>query len=143
MSCPKRPLLAVVLLSAALAGCGSQSDESLPVSARLVGATGTSPGQIILSQTGEERIGVQTAPARGVPHRQIVVPYSALVYDPSGKTYVFVERSPLTFSEVPATVDHISGEAAYLTAGPKPGTKVVTVGAEELYGVQTGVLAQT
>ena len=77
------------------------------------------------------------------PSASVIVPYSALVYDPSGKTYVFMQRSPLTFVEVPATVDKIAGDSAYLTRGPTAGAAVVTVGAEELYGVQTGVLAQT
>jgi hypothetical protein len=41
------------------------------------------------------------------------------------------------------TVDHIAGSSAYLVKGPKPGARVVSVGAEELFGVQSGVLAQT
>ena len=73
----------------------------------------------------------------------MIIPYSAVIYDPSGKTYAFTNTAPLTFVEVPITVDHISGNSAYLTTGPKAGAKVVSVGAEELYGVQTGVLAQT
>ena len=71
------------------------------------------------------------------------MPYSAVIYDPSGKPYVFTNIRPLTYVEVPITVQRISGNSAYLTAGPPAGAKVVTVGAEELYGVQTGVLAQT
>jgi hypothetical protein len=168
MSFATRPVLAAVLFGAVLAGCGSQVESSPPAPARLVGATGTTPGQIILSQLGKDRIGLQTAAAQSVPAAppivktrvvagvkhttstpapppadKVIVPYSALVYDPSGKVYVFTQRSPLTFVEVPATVDRISGNSAYLTVGPKPGVKVVTVGAEELYGVQTGVLDQT
>ncbi len=150
MSFVTRPVIAAVLLGVVLAGCGSEHDASTPASARLVGATGSSPGQIIVSQLGKERIGLQTAPVQSVSAApgprsadKVIVPYSALVYDPSGKTFVFLQRSPLTYIEVPATVDRISGGSAYLTVGPKPGTKVVTVGAEELYGVQTGVLDQT
>jgi multidrug efflux pump subunit AcrA (membrane-fusion protein) len=77
------------------------------------------------------------------PPSTVTVPYSSLIYDPSGKTYVFTNIRPLTYVEVPITVDHISGDAVYLKTGPKPGARVVSVGAEELYGVQTGVLAQT
>ncbi len=168
MSFTTRPVLAAVLLGAVLAGCGSQAESTPPSPARVVGATGTSPGQIILSQLGRERLGLQTEAAESVPAAppivkttivagvkhttstpappsadKVIVPYAALVYDPSGKVYVFTQRSPSTFVEVPATVDRISGNAAYLTGGPKPGVKVVTVGAEELYGVQTGVLDQT
>jgi multidrug efflux pump subunit AcrA (membrane-fusion protein) len=72
-----------------------------------------------------------------------VVPAGAVVYDPSGKTYVFTSPEALKYTEVPITIDHFAGNSAYLRAGPRPGTAVVTVGAEELLGVQTGVLAQT
>ena len=165
----KRPVaVAALVLGIAVAGCGTQQDASIAPSARLVGATGSSAGQIILSQLGKEHLGLQTAAVKAVPtpapietttvvggvkhttstpaprpSASVIVPYSALVYDPSGKTYVFTQRSPLTYTEVPATVDRIDGDSAYLSVGPKAGDAVVTVGAEELYGVQSGVLAQT
>ena len=164
-----RPLAAAaVLLGIGLAGCGASSEPSIPVSSQLVGQTATSPGHIILSPLGAQRIGVRTASAQAVPTpppivtttivrgvktttstpapkpaASVIIPYSAVVYDPSGKTYTFTNTGPLTYVEVPIAVDHISGTSAYLSTGPKPGTKVVSVGAEELYGVQTGVLAQT
>jgi hypothetical protein len=168
-----RPLAiaaAAVSLGAALCGCGGSSTPSVPVSGRLVGASSTSPGQIVLSALGAQRIGLQTARATavrapatvtktttvaGVKHTTtihpaappgsptVIVPYSALIYDPSGQVYVFSNTATLTYVEVPITVDRVSGNDAYLVKGPKPGTAVVSVGAEELYGVQTGVLAQT
>jgi hypothetical protein len=68
---------------------------------------------------------------------------SAVVYAPSGTAYAFVKTAPLTYSEVTVTIDHISGASVWVRRGPRAGETVVTVGAEELYGVQTGVLAQT
>jgi hypothetical protein len=146
MTFAKSPLVAVaVVLGAVLSGCGSSAQPTIPASGVLVNHTATSPGQIILSQLGAQRIGVQTAPAQAAPKAgaRIVIPYSAVIYDPSGKTYAFTNTLPFTYVEVPISIDHIAGNYAYLTRGPKPGAKVVTVGAEELYGVQTGVLAQT
>jgi hypothetical protein len=171
MSLHKRPLAAIVVaIAAAVAGCGSSSTPSIPVSGRLVGASATSSGQIVLSQLGAQRIGLQTAKATaaptpaavtkttivaGVKHTTtvhpappagsptVIVPYSALIYDPSGRTYVFTNTGPLTYVETPITVAQITGNSAYLAKGPKPGASIVTVGAEELFGVQTGVLAQT
>ena len=140
----KRSLAAiVVLLGAVIAGCGSTAAPSVPASAVLVNAGPKSPGQVILSALGAQRIGVQTALVQDAHRSTVVVPYSAVIYDPSGKPYVFTNIRPLTYVEVPITVQRISGNSAYLTAGPPAGAKVVTVGAEELYGVQTGVLAQT
>jgi hypothetical protein len=140
----KSPLvaIAVVVVGAALAGCGSSAQPNIPASGVLVNQTATSPGQIILSPVGAQRIGVRTSSARqSAPY--LVIPYSAIVYDASGKTYAFTNTRPLTYVEVPISIDHIVGNSVYLTRGPKAGAKVVTVGAQELYGVQTGVLAQT
>jgi hypothetical protein len=140
----KRSVAAVVvLLGAAVAGCGSSAAPLIPASGMHVNASPTSPDQVILTALGAQRIGVQTAPVRAAPRSVVVVPYSAVIYDPSGKAYVFTNVRPLTYVEVPVDVRQISGNSAYLTAGPQPGAKVVSVGAEELYGVQTGVLAQT
>jgi hypothetical protein len=165
----KRPLAAIVVLfGVGLAGCGSSSAPSIPVSGQLVGESATSPGHIILSQLGAKRIGLQTAVARPVPApapivtttvvrgvkhtttvpgpkpaAAVIIPYAAVIYDPSGKTYAFANTAPLTYVAVPITVQSISGNSAYLSTGPAAGAKVVSVGAEELYGVQTGVLAQT
>lgn len=75
--------------------------------------------------------------------REVTVPYSGVVYAPSGQTYVFSNPARLTYAEVRITVNHISGSVVFLNGGLTPGTRIVTVGAEELYGVQTGVLAQT
>jgi hypothetical protein len=136
-----------LLLAVGLAACGSVSEPSIPASGKLVGQSATSPGRIVLSVLGAQRIGVQTAVAKRVrtatSAARVVIPYSAVVYDPSGKTYAFANTAPLTYVEVPITVDHIGGNQAFLARGPKAGAKVVSVGAEELYGVQTGVLAQT
>jgi hypothetical protein len=134
--------LAAVLFGCALAGCGGSSSHSAPAAGRLEQVPGRSVGKIVLTQLGAQRIGLQTAAARAAG-TSVVMPYSAIVYDSSGQTYAFTNVAPLTYVEVPITVEHISGEAAYLLKGPAPGTNVVSVGAEELYGVQTGVLAQT
>jgi hypothetical protein len=169
MSFATRPLAAIaVLLGAVLAGCGSTSTPPVPVSGQLVGATGTSPGHITLSALGAQRIGLQTVVTQAVPTpppivkttvvagvkktiripaprpaASVIIPYSAVIYDPSGATYAFANTAPLTYVEVPITVQQIAGNLAYLSTGPKAGAKVVSIGAEELYGVQTGVLAQT
>ena len=81
---------------------------------------------------------------RGPARRRSSSLLGAIVYDPSGKTYAFTQPVAAdATSRCRSTVDHISGDSAYLSRGPQAGTQVVTVGAEELYGVQTGVLAQT
>ena len=64
-----------------------------------------------------------------------VVPYSAVLYDPQGKTWVYTSPEPLVFVRQPIVVDFIEGDRAVLKEGPAVGTEVVTAGGAELYGV--------
>lgn len=135
-------------LAVAAGGCGSSNRGAGPgtPTSRLVRVPGSPAGKIILTATGAERIGVQTVSARRAPAAAgagVTVPASSIVYDPSGRTFAFTESAPLTYSEVRVSVDHFGGAVVYLRRGPKPGSRVVTVGAQELLGVQTGVLDQT
>jgi hypothetical protein len=136
-----------VALTAAIAGCGSSAQAPIPASSKLVHVAGSPAGRILLTAQGAQHLGLQTATVSSAPGGSttatVVVPFSAVIYAPSGQTYAFTNPAALTFEEVPITIDHIDGNSAFLSRGPQPGSRVVTVGAEELYGVQTGVLAQT
>lgn len=147
MRTPRHALTAALLLAAlALSACGSTAKTSIPASGRLVSIPGSTTGEIVLTQVGADRIGIQTTTVvRSVSarHPTVTIPYSSLVYAPDGSTYAFTAKSPLVFTEVPVTVDHIQGDSVVLANGPKAGSRVVAVGAEELLGVQTGVLEQT
>ena len=69
-----------------------------------------------------------------------VVPQSAVVYGLRGETWVYtLTETPLTYEQHPVTVDIMEGGMAVLSDGPPLGTEVVTVGAMELYGVETGL----
>jgi hypothetical protein len=67
-----------------------------------------------------------------------VIPYSALLYEPDGSTAVYVNTGPLIYTLSFISVDHIAGDQVYVSNGLAPGMRVVTVGAEELLGVQNG-----
>jgi hypothetical protein len=68
-----------------------------------------------------------------------VVPYAALLYGVNGETWVYTNPEPLVFVRQPIVVDHIEDDLAILSEGPEVGTAVVTVGAAELFGAETGV----
>ena len=55
---------------------------------------------------------------------------------------IYAVTGPLTYTLVPVTVTSVQGNQVYLT-GLAPGTTVVTIGGEELLGVQDGVAVQT
>lgn len=68
-----------------------------------------------------------------------VVPYAAVLYGVHGETWVYGNPEPLVYVRQPIMVDYIEGDVAFLSEGPPVGTEVVTVGAEELFGTETGV----
>jgi hypothetical protein len=98
--------------------------------------------RVTLTPRAVERLGIQTKPVLagkvGNATRR-VVPYGALLYDAKGDTWVYVNPAPLDYVREPVTVDHIEGDQAVLSDGPPAGTRVVSVGAAELYGTETGV----
>jgi hypothetical protein len=132
-----------------LSACGGSAAPTVTSPARLERVPGSSTGRIVLTPVGAERIGLRTATVghsakrgrKGPP--RMTIPFSAIVYAPNGRAYAFVSPRRLVFREVALSVDHIAGGVAYLKRGPPPGTRVVSVGAEELFGVQTGVLEET
>ena len=104
-----------------------------PAHVEAIGNTGLS--RVILTQRAAVRLGLDTAVvrARGA---QVVVPYSALLYDENGKTWVYTRPKRLTFVRAPVTVAMIRRDDAILSAGPRAGTLVATVGAAELLGAE-------
>lgn len=76
-----------------------------------------------------------------VPHpdsgkAQKVIPYSAVLYDPSGNSWTYTNPEPLVFVRHRIEVEYIEGDRAVLLQGPDTSTKVVTAGAAELFGVE-------
>ncbi len=75
----------------------------------------------------------------GAGKPQKIVPYSSVLYDVRGNTWVYINPKPLVFVRHAIKVDFIEGDNAVLTDGPAIGTKVVSVGAPELFGAETGI----
>ena len=68
----------------------------------------------------------------------LVVPWAAILHDIQGNTWVYESIAPQTFARRRVQVVRIVGGDAVLASGPKPGTKVVTDGAAELFGTEFG-----
>ena len=135
--------LLIIVVAAGLAGCGrTTAPASQPPPAHVAeGSHGTV--SVVLTSQGAQRAGIQTAvAARGALRGQAVIPYSALLYQSDGSSVIYTVTGPLTYTLVPVAVASIQGNDVYLT-GLAPGTAVVTVGGEELLGVQDGVGVQT
>jgi len=135
------PLAVAVLIGVGmlvLAGCGGSADEAASEPATVEAIAGTDLSRVILTSKAAERLDIQTAQVRGSAKKRTVIPYSAVLYDPSGATWTYTSPKHLVFVRQDISVDRIDGDVAILSAGPPPGTAVVTVGAPEIWGVEYG-----
>lgn len=90
--------------------------------------TGLRPGQ---------RVSVRVPLAAGVEH--LVVPRGAVLFDALGGSWVYEAKGGGVFARQRITLIDTVGETAVLGQGPTPGTRVVTMGAAELFGTEFGV----
>ena len=123
---------------ARILGLGGQEDLIAPAQApppgqaggggaryyRLDGST-VHPGQKLRVQLAQKGGG-----------QKETVPYSAVIYWIDGGAWVYTQIAPLTFVRAPIVIDEVDGDTAVLTSGPPAGTKIVSVGGEELLGTE-------
>ncbi|MDA2927738.1 efflux RND transporter periplasmic adaptor subunit [Acidobacteria bacterium AH-259-G07] len=88
---------------------------------------GLKPGErvsVAISMLGEEEC--------------LQVPWSSILYDIHGGTWVYEQIEPLVYSRKRVSVERVTGSFACLASGPPPGTPVVSAGAAELFGTEFG-----
>lgn len=83
-----------------------------------------------------QRLGV-TIPLSNA-RESISVPWSALVFDIHGGTWVYERVGPRRYARRRAVVGYTVGADAVLTSGPGAGTMIVTAGVQELFAAETG-----
>jgi hypothetical protein len=127
----------LVMLALILPACGGSSGTAAPVAPAKITKLAGGVNQITLTADAARRIDVKTAAVRS-EGGETVIPYAAVLYDPNGATWTYVNPKPLVFVRADITVKDITGDNAILTKGPAPGTSVVTLGATELWGVEYG-----
>lgn len=136
----KRWALAAVLLvlPLPLTACGGDSEGAVEEAVVVEQVGTTDLNRITVTERAAQRLDIQTA-AVEQNGEGTVIPYAAVLYSPTGETWTYVNSEDLTFVRQAIVVDRIDGDRALLTEGPSPGTKVATVGVQELYGAETGV----
>jgi hypothetical protein len=134
--------MAIILLLCCLPlmGCNhapeaAAAEETGP--AKVEHLDGAEPTKVTLTEEAATRLDIQTEVAkdemvRGSMRRTI--PYAAILYDTEGNTWTYTNPEPFVYMRHRVVVDFIDGEMAVLTEGPAPGTKIVVIGAEELFG---------
>jgi hypothetical protein len=123
-------------------GGSNASAEAADEAAVVEHVEGSDVARVTLSAAAIERLDLRTVPARKVSvdgASRTVVPYGAVLYDPNGDTWIYTSPKPRTFTRHPVTVDSIDGSQAVLSAGPAPGTQIVIVGTQELWGAELGI----
>lgn len=129
----------LVVASMTIGACGSPAKKPAAEAAVTVDKIeGSELKKLTLSEHAAQRLGLTTAEVTA-SGAETTVPYSAILYDKKGATWAYTNPEGLVFVRAEVTVDHVAQGTAYLDAGPDAGTKVVTVGAAELWGVETGV----
>ena len=139
-----RQLAALSVLAALafpLAGCAKvpKEEEGEGEKAAKVEKADGGQSKVILLEEAAKRLGIETAEVASLPAGRESVPYSAVIYDAEGHSWVFTSGEELSYVKAPITIDRIDGDTAILAEGPPVGTAVVSQGAEELFGVEDGI----
>src|SRR5919204_621469 len=129
-------LLVVPLLATA---CGGSAADEAAGKAAVVEKVGNVK-RVVLTTEAARRLAIKTALVRGDGDGsgRTVIPYGAVLYDPNGATWTYTSPARGVFVRHDISVDRIDGNTAILTTGPPVGTRVVSVGAIELWGVEYG-----
>lgn len=133
-------LLAAVAASLLLAGCGSSSTSAKPAGPKGPTVKQEAGGvkRITLQDIEVKRLGIELAEVTKTD-TGLVMPYPSLLYDPTGKEWAYMTSESNTFVRTPLKVKTIEGDKVILAEGPPAGTKLVTKGAVQLYGIDFGV----
>ena len=115
------------------------SDTNPASRVETIGDTGLK--RVVLLPRAAKRLDIQTARvSRAVVagEARTVIPYASVLYDANGATWIYTSPRPFQFVRHDIRVDDINGERAVLSAGPRAGTRIVTVGSAELWGIEYG-----
>lgn len=130
-----------LVLALVLAGCKHPDEEEAGENevATVEPIQGSDVSRVTLSEAAADRLAIETVPVESSGHGekgQTTIPYAAVLYDPAGGTWTYTNPEPLVFVRAAIKVMRIDGGQAVLSAGPSPGTEVVTAGAAELLGTE-------
>jgi hypothetical protein len=136
-------VLMVAASTASLAvSCASTLAAELAAKSKPAQVEATDDAQIkkvTLTPKAAERLGILIDEVRVDPSGRRIVPYASVLYDLTGKTWVYISADPLTFVRGAVEIDTIKGDNVYLTNGPPAGTKVLVAGVPQVFGTEVKV----
>ncbi|MDX2156184.1 MAG: hypothetical protein SFW09_06710 [Hyphomicrobiaceae bacterium] len=110
-------------------GAGDGKGAGATAFYELAGAHGHEPGDFVMVKVPLARNGKSSK----------VVPAEAILLEPTGSAWVYVNPAPNVFVREAVAVEAGDGNTAVLRSGPPAGAKVVTTGAYELYGAESSI----
>jgi len=115
------------------------SEQAGPAKIVPIGKTGLN--RVVLTPSAAKRLDIRTTPVvQGARH--VVIPYSAVLYDKNGDTWAYTSPKPLVFIRRDVRVAAVTGGRAILASGLRAGSRVVSVGSAELWGVEYGEITE-
>jgi hypothetical protein len=130
-------IVAVMIISSLLLTACQKQLEAHKVErpAEIVKIDGSNLSRVTLTEKAIKRLDLQTDQVRE-EGAKIAVPYSSLIYDPQGQTWIYTSPQPRTFVRHKVEVDYIKGHTVFLKEGPPAGTVIASVAVAELYGAE-------
>jgi len=126
----------VVVVSLQFTACQREhSTHHAEHPAEIVKIEGSDLSRVTLTERAVQRLDLKTDQVREQAGKR-VVPYSSLIYDPMGQTWVYTSPETRTFVRYKVAVDKIEGDIALLNVGPPVGTVIASVAVAELYGAE-------
>jgi hypothetical protein len=130
------PLVTILLLAA----CGEAPTDSHEIDEpySLEEVQGTELARVTLTEPAARRLGIETAPIAEAGDLMLV-PSAAVMVDAEGVFWVYTNPEPLVFVRHEISIEREEGDRTFVSAGPRVGTLVVTVGVPELYGAESEI----
>jgi hypothetical protein len=137
-------VLTVAALTACLAApcasaVGAETAVNKIMPARVEATNDAKIMKVTLTPKAAERLGIVIDEVRADPSGRLIVPYASVLYDLTGKTWVYISADPLTFVRGAVVIDTIKGDNVYLSEGPPAGTKVLATGVPQVFGAEVKV----
>ena len=132
-------LAALVIAGLQLTACSKHLDaHKTEHPADVANIAGSELKKVTLTERAVQRLDVKTEQVRE-QNGQGLVPYSSLIYDPKGNTWVYTSPAARTFVRAKIDIDRIIGDQVLLKSGPAAGTNIATRAVAELYGTEMKV----
>lgn len=129
-------LFAAVLIFAVVHHQNGKS-HSLPDPVHLVHPVNSDETYVVLTPKAEVRLGIETAT---VTTPLYTIPYTALIYDAHGDTWIYALIDEQTYARESVVVDRVLDNGTVALRKPlRTGLVMVTIGSVELFGAEHGI----